>query len=255
MCGLHRNFKCPKKYFGALQIIISEHYRKETQQNLSRIAIVEDDIYLREELEHTFAKKGYSVTGISDFQAPEQEILDSEPDLVVLDINLPGKSGYELCRWLKARVSFPVLILTARDTLSDELYALGLGADEFLTKPCHPDRLLARAQRLLQNYKKVRNLVQAGDLMMDVDTGKVIWQNAHVILPETEAKILRILIEQHPNLVSGHDISAALWGGGEFVDENILQVNMTRLRKNLGTIGLRNLIKTVRGQGYCLERV
>lgn len=220
---------------------------------MSRITIVEDDVYLREELEHTFLKRGYSVTGISSFQAPEGEILDSRPDLVVLDINLPGKSGYELCRWLKARVSFPVLILTARDTLSDELYALGLGADDFLTKPCHPDRLIARVERLLQTYGKVRNLVQAGDLIMDVDTWKVIWRNSHIILPETEGKILRILLEQYPNLVSKHDISAALWGGEEFVDENILQVNITRLRKNLGTIGLRNLIKTVRGQGYCLD--
>lgn len=220
---------------------------------MSKITIIEDDIYLREELEHTFKKKGYSVTGISCFDSPEQEILDSKPDLVILDINLPGKSGYELCRWLKARVSFPILVLTARDTLSDELYALGLGADDFLTKPCHPDRLIARAERLLQTYGKVRNLVQADELIMDTDTYKVIWKNSHIILPETEGKILRILLEQHPKLVSKHDISLALWGGEEFVDENILQVNMTRLRKNLSTIGLRNIIKTVRGKGYSLE--
>lgn len=89
--------------------------------------------------------------------------------------------------------------------------------------------------------------------MMDVDTWKVIWRNSHIVLPETEGKILRILMEQYPHLVSKHDISVSLWGGEEFVDENILQVNMTRLRKNLGNIGLRDWIKTVRGQGYCLE--
>lgn len=220
---------------------------------MSNITIIEDDVYLREELEHTFTKKGYSVTGISSFTAPEQEILDSRPDLVILDINLPGKSGYELCRWLKARASFPILILTARDTLSDELYALGLGADDFLTKPCHPQRLIARTERLLQTYGKVRNLVQAEELIMDTDTYKVIWKNSHIILPETEGKILCILLKQHPNLVSKHDISLELWGGEEYVDENILQVNMTRLRKSLGSIGLRNIIKTVRGQGYYLE--
>jgi len=136
--------------------------------------VIEDDIYLREELINTFAKKGYSVSSISSFDAPEKEILNNNPDLAVLDINLPGKSGFELCKWLKARASFPILILTARDTLSDELYALGLGADDFLTKPCHPDRLIARAERLLQTYGKVRNLIQVGDLVLDIDTYKVI---------------------------------------------------------------------------------
>jgi DNA-binding response OmpR family regulator len=113
---------------------------------LNKIIVIEDDIYLREELVNTFVKKGYSVSSISSFDAPEKEILNNNPDLAVLDINLPGKSGFELCKWLKARASFPILILTARDTLSDELYALGLGADDFLTKPCHPDRLIARAE-------------------------------------------------------------------------------------------------------------
>ena len=102
---------------------------------MNKIIVIEDDIYLREELVNTFLKKGYSVSSISSFDVPEKEILNNNPDLAVLDINLPGKSGFELCKWLKARASFPILILTARDTLSDELYALGLGADDFLTKP------------------------------------------------------------------------------------------------------------------------
>lgn len=220
---------------------------------MSKIIIIEDDIYLREELVTTFAKKEYSVSGISSFVTPEQEILDSEPDLAVLDINLPGKSGFELCKWLKARSDFPILILTARDTLSDELLALGLGADDFITKPCHPERLLARVERLLQTYGKMRNIIQADELTLDTDTYKVIWRNSHVILPETEGKILQILIEQHPSLVDKRDLFSSLWGSSEYVDENILQVNINRLRKSLHTIGLRDIIQTVRGQGYRLE--
>ena len=220
---------------------------------MSKIIIIEDDIYLREELVNTFVKKGYSVSSIPSFDAPEKEILNSNPDLAVLDINLPGKSGFELCKWLKARTSFPILILTARDTLSDELYALGLGADDFLTKPCHPDRLIARAERLLQTYGKVRNLVQAGDLILDIDTYKVIWKDSHVVLSDTEGKILQVLLERYPAIVSKQDLSLVLWGGDEYVDENILQVNMTRLRKSLDVIGLRDIIQTVRGQGYRLE--
>lgn len=220
---------------------------------MNKIIVIEDDIYLREELVNTFVKKGYSVSSISSFDAPEKEILNNNPDLAVLDINLPGKSGFELCKWLKARASFPILILTARDTLSDELYALGLGADDFLTKPCHPDRLIARAERLLQTYGKVRNLIQAGDIVLDIDTYKVIWENAHVVLSDTEGRILKALLECYPSVVSKQKLLIELWGSEEYVDENILQVNMTRLRKSLDSIGLRDMIQTVRGQGYRLE--
>lgn len=220
---------------------------------MSRILIVEDDAYLREELIHTFGKKGHLTSGISSFTAPEQEIMESSPELVVLDLNLPGKSGFELCRWLKAHASFPVLILTSRDTLSDELRALDLGADDFLTKPCHPDRLIARAERLLQTYGKVQHLVEAGELILDTDTYKLIWRDTHAVLPETEGRILKALIEHYPQLVSKQELSAAIWGDTEYVDENILQVNMTRLRKSLNAAGLGDIVRTVRGRGYALE--
>ncbi len=218
-----------------------------------RIMIVEDDTYLKEEIMMTFAKKGYQVSGISSFAAPEQEIMDFDPDLLVLDINLPGKSGFELCKWLKAHTSFPILILTARDTLEDELTALGLGADDFLVKPCHPDRLLARAARLLQNFQKVKSLILAGGLFLDTDTYKLIFKDTHVILPETEGKIIRLLMERHPAVVTRAELFDAVWGTEEFCDENILQVNIARLRKRLGALGLEGVIQNLRGQGYYLE--
>ena len=218
----------------------------------SRICIVEDDIYLREELVHTFEKKGYSVVSISSFHAPEQEICACHPDLLILDINLPGKSGFELCKWLKSRNTFPVLILTARDGLNDELYALGLGADDYLTKPCHPDRLLARAERLLSTYRKVASLLQYEGLSLDTDTYKVMWRDVSLILPETEGKLLLLLMENAPDLVSKQTLSDKLWGGTAYVDENILQVNMTRLRKKLANLGAENIIRTFRGQVYAL---
>ena len=218
-----------------------------------RIMIIEDDTYLKEELMMTFAKKGYQVSGISSFAAPEQEIMDFDPDLLVLDINLPGKSGFELCKWLKAHTSFPILVLTARDTLEDELTALGLGADDFLVKPCHPDRLLARAARLLQNFQKVKSLILAGGLSLDTDTYKLIFKDTHVILPETEGKIIQLLMERHPAVVTRAELFDAVWGTEEFCDENILQVNIARLRKRLGALGLEGVIQTLRGQGYYLE--
>lgn len=220
---------------------------------MSKIIIIEDDIYLREELINTFERKGYSVGSISSFDAPEKEILEFEPDLAILDINLPNKSGFELCKWLKARASFPILILTSRDALADELHALGLGADDFLTKPCNPSRLVARVERLLQNYGKVKSMIQVGEYVLDTDTFKLIYQNSHIILSETEGKLLKVLMESYPKLVTKEEIFRELWGTEEFVDENILQVNMTRLRRSLNDIESSSIIKTVRGRGYQIE--
>lgn len=220
---------------------------------MRRIVIVEDDIYLREEVIHTFQKAGYDASGLESFENVEEELTSLRPDMVILDVNLPGKSGYELCKSLKIRDSFPILILTARDTLSDELMALGLGADDFLTKPCHPDRLLARAERLLQTYDKLRSILQIGPLSLDTDTYKLVCGDRILILAETEGKIMKLLMEKYPDTISKGELFSAVWGTEEFVDENILQVNVSRLRKNLDGIGLVDVIRNIRGKGYILE--
>ena len=221
---------------------------------MQRIVIVEDDIYLREELIHTFQKAGYDAAGPASFENVEEKVTALCPDLAVLDVNLPGKSGYELCKSLKIKASFPILILTARDTLSDELTALGLGADDFLTKPCHPRRLIARAERLLQTYDKgLRAMLRVGQLSLDTDTYKLVCADRFLILVETEGKIMKLLIERYPDSVSKSDLFSAVWGTEEFVDENILQVNMSRLRKNLSETGMEVVIRNIRGKGYVLE--
>ncbi len=217
------------------------------------IVIVEDDAYLRDELIHTFQKAGYDASGPSEFERVEEKLARIKPELVILDVNLPGKTGYELCKSLKVKSSFPILILTARDTLSDELTALGLGADDFLTKPCHPDRLIARSERLLQTYGKLRSMVQIGPLSLDTDTYKLTYLDRVLILSETEGKIMRLLMERYPGAVEKGELFRAVWGTEEFVDENILQVNMSRLRKNLSDFGMDGIIHNIRGKGYVLE--
>ena len=107
--------------------------------------------------------------------------------------------------------------------------------------------------RLLQTYGKIRNIIQVGALTLDTDTYKLVCINHSMILPETEGKIFRLLMEKHPLTVSRKEIFRTVWKTEEYVDENILQVNMTRLRKSLSEVGLDKAIKTIRGQGYCLE--
>jgi len=120
---------------------------------MKHIAVVEDEDMMREELEDILQKAGYQTSGITDFENAAAAILAASPDLVLLDLNLPGMGGFQICRELKQKSSIPVLVLTSRDQLQDELHALDLGADEFLTKPCRKERLLARVSNVLKRYE------------------------------------------------------------------------------------------------------
>ena len=215
--------------------------------------IIEDDLYIREELESIFEKRGYVVESITNFNNTLEDIKKSNPDLIVLDLNLPGMSGFAICKSLKQRTSFPVLILTSRNQMKDELHALDLGADDYLTKPCHPDRIIARAEKIIKMYEKIINNISVGNLILDEKIYEVKYLENSVILPENEGKILRNLMINYPKIVKKEDLFIELWGTKDFVDENILQVNMTRLRKSLSKINLDNVITTIRGIGYKLE--
>lgn len=221
---------------------------------MSRIVIVEDDDFLREEMEHTFKNLGYEVPSVTDF-GPETApaVLELSPDLVILDINLPGTNGYDLCRWLKSRTTIPVLILTGRDSLKDELHGLDLGADDFLTKPCPPDRLVARVRRLLSTYASMNTLIRAGEIPFDMDICRLSYKDQWMILPETQARLLSVLMAAYPETVTYGQICEKVWGDMTYMDENILSVNIARLRKQLSGLGLRAAVTNVRGKGYRLE--
>lgn len=221
---------------------------------MQTIAIVEDDVFLREELENILAKEGYEVFCIASFTEVEKQLITTAPDLVLLDLTLPASSGFEICRNLKNLGLGPVLVLTARDQLRDELHALSLGADDYLLKPCPPAKLVAKVQKLLELYTLRAVLLDGGGFKLDGNSYILFVGNETCRLPETEGKILKILIEAHHRPVKKDVIFDALWGGRDYVDENILQVNIARLRKSLEKMGLAGRIETVRGIGYCLTK-
>jgi DNA-binding response OmpR family regulator len=221
---------------------------------VERIVIVEDDVFLRAELQSVLEKEGYSVECISSFHTALEDISLLSPTLVLLDLNLPKLSGFEICRGLKARGIGPILVLTSRNQLRDELHALELGADDYLTKPCHPKRLAARIQKLIQLYSNMRVLLDGGDFQLE-EHGNILNARGHTVsLSENEAIIMKALLKAAPSVVKKEELFTLLWGSSSYVDENILQVNMTRLRKTLEEVGLSNHIKTVRGVGYQLQR-
>ncbi|TFD92263.1 response regulator transcription factor [Jeotgalibacillus sp. R-1-5s-1] len=219
---------------------------------MGKIVIVEDDIFLREELQNIFEKEGYTVYCIRSFDHPVEDIIFANPCLILLDLNLPNYSGFDICRALKAKGVGPVLVLTSRDQLSDELHAFGLGADDYLTKPCHPQRLIARVDKLIRLYSNRHILLDAGDFQIDDQSNVLYTGTGSITLSKNEAVMLKALVHASPSVVRKEELFHTLWGSSDYVDENILQVNMTRLRKTLDGIGLPNRIKTIRGIGYQL---
>ena len=139
---------------------------------MARIMVVEDDVYMREELTDLLRKSGYETASLFDFENAIPEITEYSPDLVLLDINLPFHSGFEICKELKAKQLGTVLVLTARDKLQDELHALGLGADDYLTKPCNIERLLARIKNLLRRKEEQirQGLLDGNGFLLDPNT-------------------------------------------------------------------------------------
>lgn len=220
---------------------------------MARIIIVEDDSLLREELMDMLQKAGYEVMAIEDFHDIVPQIFALAPDLVLLDINLPEQSGFEICKSLKSKGIGPILILTSRDKLQDELHGLHLGADDYLTKPCNRDRLLARIQNLLRRFEGQPGLIDGGNFLLDPNTFTLYKGLQSLLLSANEGRILLALVQNRPDVVSKSALSELLWGTDQYIDENALQVNLTRLRKTLRQLNLENQVETVRGQGYRLK--
>lgn len=221
---------------------------------MKRIAVVEDEVYTREELCNMLEKAGYSALAVTAFENAAEQLTALAPDLVILDLNLPEISGFQICWDLKQKTSIPILVLTSRDQMSDELQALRLGADEYLTKPCRKERLLARIANILKRFEGRSNLLEGQGFLLDRGTYTLYINNTSVILPRNQGKLLEALLAGGNQLVTSKQLCRALWDTTEFIDENALQVNLTRLKKTMANLGMKQKVVAVRGLGYRLER-
>lgn len=221
---------------------------------MKKIAVVEDEVYTREELCNMLEKAGYSALAVTAFENAAEQLTALAPDLVILDLNLPEISGFQICWDLKQKTSIPVLVLTSRDQMSDELQALRLGADEYLTKPCRKERLLARIANILKRFEGRSNLLEGQGFLLDRGTYTLYIDNTSVILPRNQGKLLEALLAGGNQLVTSKQLCRALWDTTEFIDENALQVNLTRLKKTMANLGMKQKVVAVRGLGYRLER-
>lgn len=220
---------------------------------MKHIIIVEDEPFMREELKQLLQKAGYTVTCITDFSdmvSTIEAILQLSCDLILLDLNLPGMSGFQICRELKQKSTLPILILTSREQIKDELYAFDLGADEYLTKPCRKERLFARISNLLRRYEGRNHLLEGPGFLLDRLSYTLYIQNQSVILPKNQGKLLEAFLIHREEIVTKEELCLTLWGTTEYIDENALQVNLSRLKKCLKSLAIHQKIEPVRGIGY-----
>ncbi|MGI9402012.1 MAG: response regulator transcription factor [Rhizobiaceae bacterium] len=220
-----------------------------------RIAIIEDNKALADGIARSFKSEGHGVDQIHDGDDALPFLLGEKTDLIVLDINLPGKSGLEILRSLRnAQNQTPVLLLTARDTINDKVDGLDLGADDYLTKPFELAELLARSRALLRRGgKEISKTTEIGKLVFDPNARQITMEGETVELPRREFALAEILINRKGHVISKSQIMEHLYGVGADVEESTIELYVHRLRKKLDRSGTE--IKTVRGLGYCLREV
>lgn len=223
---------------------------------MKKIVIIEDSEVIREELRSFLSKYGYDVVLALDFDNILDEIRRLNGDLILLDVNLPVFDGYYICREVRKESDVPIIIVTSRDSELDELMSMNLGADDFVTKPYNTQILLARIESVLRRAtSKVENsdLLDYKGMILNLSNGTVNYQGESLEITKNELKILSYLMKNKGNIVSREDLMTYLWNSDFFVDDNTLSVNVTRLRRKLESIGVKDAIETRRGLGYIMQ--
>lgn len=222
---------------------------------MQKIMVIEDDTAIQEELALLLENEGYTPLVVTNFtDIPGQTVLE-RPDLILLDIGLPGRDGFSLCAALRKAIPAPIIFVTSRDAGVDEVRALSLGGDDYITKPYSVPVLLARIKAVLRRSlgePEPADVLEAGELRLSLTKGVVSVNGKTAELTRNELQILAYLMAHAGQIVSRADLIDALWDNQIYIDDNTLSVNMTRLRGKLAETGLSNAIKTRRGMGYQL---
>lgn len=221
-----------------------------------KIMIIEDNRTIRGELCVFFEKNEFTPVETGDFTTVEQVVAavrKAEPKLILLDINLEEISGFDVCREIRKWSDTPILFVTARECDVDELCAMECGGDDYIRKPYSLAILLAKVKRMLQRADSMAEEIVVGEVHLHIVQAQICYREQVLELSKNELKILYFLFRSRGEAVAKDALIEYLWENKFFVDENILNVNLSRLRKRLGDIGLKTLIQTVPKYGYRIE--
>ena len=224
---------------------------------MNKIMIVEDDESISSELKELLQNSGYEAVVLQDFNNSLNEILRVAPDLLLLDINIPYMNGELLLQSLRKSSNTPVIMVTSKNSETDEALSISYGADDYITKPYNPNILLLRIgavlKRIKTNYGANSNKLSYRDLLFDVHKGIIKKDSIEIVLTKNEMIIFSYLLSHKNKIVTRDELMTTLWDNTEFVNDNALTVNISRLRNKLKEIGYEDAIDTRKGQGYILS--
>lgn len=225
-----------------------------------RVLIVEDDEQIASIIAGELSRYGYEAQRVSDFAQIKLEFLRLQPDLVIMDINLPLYDGFYWCRQIRTVSTVPIIFLSARTGEMDQVLAIENGGDDYITKPFSLEVLRAKIRSVLRRTygayavpsDRHQSLWEVDGLVFDEARNSVSWGEQHTELSLTEFRLLKCLARKAGRIVTREELLSALWDDVSFVDDNTLTVNVARVRRRLQDIGLVGVIETKRGQGYAL---
>lgn len=221
--------------------------------------IVEDDPKIAGHLRTHIQKYGYQVAAITDFDRVMEHFREQAPDLVLLDVNLPSYDGYYWCRQIRKESICPVIFISARTGEMDQVMALENGGDDYITKPFHIEVIMAKIRSQIRRAygeyaaQAEERVVETAGLKLYPERLLLAFGGITAALSRKEADIMEILMKRYPRVAGREDLLEKLWDEQTYVDENTLNVNMTRVRKKLQELGIHDAVETVRGVGYRLN--
>lgn len=219
---------------------------------MKKIFIVEDDKSICMEHVEILENEGYAASYLTDFEHSKEEILAAGADLILMDINIPGINGRNLLKEIRKESDIPVIMVTSRTSEMDEVLSMSYGADDYITKPYNPTILLLRIAAVLKRMEGSQNVASYRGAEVNFSKGTIRLGEKEQVLTKNEMIIFQRLLSSKDKIVSRDEIMTDLWDNEEYVNDNALTVNISRLRTKLSELGLPDAIETRKKQGYRL---
>ncbi len=223
---------------------------------MKKILIIEDDLNVARELSISLIKWSFEVDIIKNFDNILKEVIYNKPSLILMDVNLPYYDGFYWCEKIREVSKVPIIFLSSRDSNMDIIMGINNGGDDYITKPFSTEVLISKINALLRrsyDYNNSDTLIYYNDAVLDIEKCIFRYDDKEIELTKNEIKILSLLIKNKEKVVSREKIMMSLWNDDEFVNDNTLTVNITRLRGKINELGLKDIIKTKKGIGYLIK--
>lgn len=222
-----------------------------------KIMIIEDEPIIKTLLKEIIERWNYEAIGLDDFSDVLQVFLKESPHLVLMDINLPLFDGFYWCNKIREVSKVPIIFVSSRNTPMDMVMSMNMGGDDFIQKPFYEEVLMAKINALIRRTYSYTDMspkvIEQDGVVLNLNEGEVYFENQKIELTKNEFKIFNVLMKNKGNIISREKLMRSLWEDENFVDDNTLTVNITRIRKKLSEMGKENFIITMKGQGYIIK--